>query len=136
MPDQLAVWLASLNAPADPTTFFDWGDVCPSMALDKFFRVKNLSAASTASGVTVTVSDPGGGDEDTSIYHYLSIDGLRFTASVAVPALPPQAVSPLLTLRAVIPTRAVGGTQPFQVNLNVASWDSTIWPSYSLTPVP
>lgn len=136
MPDVLAVWLASINAAADPATFFDWGDVAASMAADKFFRVKNLSAASVAAGITISLSDPGGGGEDTSVYHYLSTDGRRFTASVVVPDLPPQGVSGVLTLRAVIPAAAVAGTQPFQVNLNVSSWTaSASWPAYALDPV-
>jgi hypothetical protein len=135
MPDVLAVWLASINAAADPVTFFDWGNVANGMAVDKFFRIKNLSTAFAATGITITLTDPGGGSEDTAIYHYLSTDGLRFTANVVVPNLPPQGVSDVLTLRAVIPARAVAGTQPFQVNLNVSAWGaSASWPAYALVP--
>lgn len=135
MPDQLVAWLPSLNIAADPASYFDWGDVAAAMApQDKFFRVKNLSTAFTASGITVTFSDPGG-SEDISVYQFLSLDGRRFTASVALPALPPGSVSTILTLRAVIPARALNGVQTFHLNLNVAAWEATVWPTYVLSPV-
>lgn len=137
MADTLSVWLTAVNAAADPVNFFQWGSVAPASAADKFFRVKNNSAALTANDVSVSVSNPGTGTEDVARYLYLSLDGLYFSSSVNLGSLPPGAISRVITLRRVVPSTAqASGFQFFDVVLSPSSWGSVVWPSYPLVAGP
>ncbi len=143
MADVLALWLTAVEQPAAVTntgtdSFLDWGGITPSSGADKFFRVKNLSSALTATGVTVTLSDPGTGTEDIARYHYLSLDGVVFTNIVSLGTLAPGGVSVPVTLRRVVPSTAdsSGTDQYFKLNLNVGSWEAPYLPVYVLAAGP
>lgn len=146
MADALAMWLTAVDQPALVTdtgvgSFLDWNvptSVDPSSGADKFFRVKNLSPALTAEGVTVSLVDPGTGTEDIARYHYLSTDNQVFTDTASLGTLLPGEVSVPVTLRRVTPSTAVGtgAAQYFVVHLNVSSWSASYLSSYVLVAGP
>ncbi len=143
MADVLALWLTALDQAANVTgtgvgSFLDWQDIAPSSGADKFFRVKNLSPALTATSVTVTLSDPGTGTEDIARYHYLSLDGVEFINTVSLGTLLPGGISAPVTLRRVTPSTAdaTGVRQYVKLSLNVGSWTAPYLPVYVLAAGP
>lgn len=109
----LSVWSASTNSQL---TTLDFGTVNPGSSDDLTFRVKNLSSANTAQGVTVSL------DGTHAVRFYLSTDGRRFAATATIGNLPPSAVSGLITLRRVIPSAASNGEQDCDLRLRVTAW--------------
>lgn len=100
-----------------------WG-VCPrGSSADMILRVRNDSALYVARGVSVDVVATGGDEPSVAQGHLLSADaGVTFTPTVPVGDLPPQAISPLLTLRRITAPDAPLGAATFHLRVQVTSW--------------
>lgn len=96
--DRLAFWHPTLD---QPLAAIDWGDVgrsaTPPTAL---FRVKNLSAALTASNVVLDVISLTDSSNPTiAAGHTVSLDGASFAATKTIASIAPGAISAVCTLK-------------------------------------
>lgn len=121
--DTLAFWHGSLDVEATDE-LLQWGPVAPGSSDERELRVRNLSDSYWAAAVVVAVTGPDypGAPASVAEQHWLSTDGDRFTASVALGDLGPRAISPVLTLRRVTPPDAAPGDGGFMVVATAADW--------------
>jgi hypothetical protein len=113
MTDSLTLWNPSLSVVV---TSVDLGTVMAGSSGDWRFQVKNLSAVYRATNVAVSLY---GSDAEQ---FYLSLDGYRFTASLALGDLPPRATSILLTLRRVTPSGVGLGAHTCNLRIQAQTW--------------
>lgn len=121
--DVLAFW-HPYRDEALTENYLPWGPVARGSSADKPVRVRNLSAAYTAVDVVVSVTEMGIAEPTRPVatQHLLSTDGRRFTATVHLGALPPGAVSGLITLRRVTAVDADLGDGDFQLLAHPTEW--------------
>ena len=120
---RLQLWHPTLDRPLTATEL-DWGDTPRGSSADKTFRVKNMSGTLTATGVTVTPynTSSANASPSPSTLMSLSTDGSTFGSSINVGSLSPGSITPVYTVRRIIPdTYGLGPWQP-------ALWaDATAW---------
>lgn len=109
----MAETLVVISPTADSELDLAWGTVAPGSSADLKFRIRNDSDEFFARTITVSV-------DDTT--QYLSADGVTFSASLAFAEIAPQAATPILTLRRVIPRAAADGAGSAILTLAVAEW--------------
>ena len=94
----LALWHPTSNAEVTGA-YFDWGNVARSTNATRTFRVKNVSSALTASGITVGFEALTPGSPSIVASHTLSTDNITFTPSISISNLAAGAISPVLYLK-------------------------------------
>lgn len=103
--DRLEFWDPSLSQQAS-RNLFNFGDVAQGTINTRQFRLKNLSATKTATGVTVSANNGPGGDAGLAGGMKFSSDGANYTSTLNVGDIGPGAVTPLLHCQ-----RIVGGAE-------------------------
>src|SRR3954447_24146331 len=93
--DTLALWGYTRDLPIAQ---IDFGTLPYRSSGDIRVRVKNRSGQYQANGVVVSVEDV---TADAAGQLLLSLDGVTFTAAVAIGDLPAAAISPVVWLRRV-----------------------------------
>lgn len=121
--ERLSFWHPTLDAKT-PVGWFDWGDVPRGTSEDRQFRIKNLSSTLSAEAVEVYVEALSPGSPSVAGMHSFSLDGgATFRTREVLPTLAPGAVSPVFTLRRVVPTNAPISVWSARVVADVYSWN-------------
>jgi hypothetical protein len=103
------------------TTDEDFEDQARGASHVHQFYVKNVSAAKTAQGITLTV-EQGPSYGNASSWTLLSLDGIDYAQSKAIGDLAPGQVSSVIYLRCAPPTNAVLGTLSCRITPDVDVW--------------
>lgn len=121
--DYLAFWHPTRDEALNEN-YFPWGIVAPGSSADREFRVRNMSFNYTASGITISLTEIALEPPDLSVsaQHFLSKDGQRFTATIAIGSLGPRVVSPRYTLRRVTAPDADVAFGEFQLVATADAW--------------
>ncbi|HWU23098.1 MAG TPA: hypothetical protein VN088_16290 [Nocardioides sp.] len=98
--DTLAIWDQTADEPLGAAAL-DWGDTLQGSSATRQFRIKNLSATKTASGITVLMQALTDAAPTVVSQHELSPDGVTFTVAstpLSVADLSAGAISPVIYL--------------------------------------
>jgi hypothetical protein len=121
-PDSLRLWHPTLDQQVGGA-YFDWGDVPRSSSDDRDFRIKNNSAALTATDILVSIESQSDTVPSVAGQHLLERSSSPgFAATVTVPSLTPGEISEVLTLRRVTPSTAVLSLWGSRMLAEAASW--------------
>lgn len=120
--DRLALWHPTDDIKL-PTTWFDWGNTPRSSSADRQFRIKNLSADLVATDIDIYIEALTPGTPSVSAMHTLSTDGVNFAVAAGLASLNPGAISPVLTLRRVVPADALVSTWSARLAADVNLWE-------------
>lgn len=121
--DRLAIWHPTSNVKASPDQF-DWGEAPRSSSADRTFRIKNLSSSLTAKDISVYIEELTAAPLSVAGMHTLSDNGgSTFLAGLAIPTLAPGSISPVLTLRRVVPANASVSVWSARLAADVTSWE-------------
>ena len=115
-PDRLIFW-EPVNDNATNGAYFDWGDIAQGTSRTKTFRIKNNSAAKTATSVAISSTAVTFG-----MTVLFSIDGTNYAASVNIGNLAPGATSSVLYVK-----RSVPAAEPMQPQACYFTADATSW---------
>lgn len=120
--DRLALWHPTVDVRM-PEAHLDWGNVPRASTADKQFRIKNLSATLTAVEVNLYMESLTTASPPVSGMHTFSLDGgSTFTPSGEIAALAPGEISPVITLRRVVPANAQLSVWSARVVADVFQW--------------
>lgn len=119
--ERLEFWHPTSNVIL-PASWLDYGSFPRGTSADKKFRIKNLSATSTANSVSLQVETPS--DTSPSVVSSFSIGdaGGTFATVQTIPSIAPGAISPVYTLRRVTPVDAQLSVWSSRLNTTVSSW--------------
>lgn len=118
----LAMWHPHQDRRILPR-FLDWGSVIVSSSGDKSFRIKNMSAAHTAYGVTIRLDDPLWQPTPFPEQQFLfSTDRIGWYPEIEFSAISPGAASPRIYVRRVTPINAALLGKTVRISCDVGTW--------------
>lgn len=120
--DSVAFWHATLDQAA-AVDLFEFGDRARGITTTRQFRIKNRSTVLTAKNVTVTRSIVTDASPSVPGFHTFSLDGSTWTSSVSLGDIAPGAISPVVTLRQVVPTNASLWLWQMRITATPNTWE-------------
>lgn len=123
-PDTLVLWHPSADRALTPDDI-DFGQVAAGGSADRRFRVRNASTRYWAVDVVVTAvpnDAADDGDDQVSEQVLLSADGRLFETQIDAGSLGPAALTPVFTMRALIPADAATGAGAFLLAATARTW--------------
>ncbi len=103
--DSVDFWHATLDQPAAPD-LFEFGDRARGTTATREFRIKNRSTILTAKAISITRSIVTDTSPSVPSFHTFSLDGVTWIGSLNLGDVLPGAISPVITLRQIVPTNA------------------------------
>ncbi len=102
--------------------FFDWGNVPRGSSADLKFRIKNLSSALTAVGVSLYPEALTAGVPSVAGMMLLSVGGSSFMSSLDLGDLAPGEISDIITVRRNVPASASVSVWSARLVADVDEW--------------
>lgn len=120
--ERVAFWEPTLDQEVGPA-HFDWGNVPRGSSADKTFRIKNLSGTLTAESVELYVEALTAGTPSVgSMFVFSTNGGATFLSSVNLGDFLPGAVSPVITIRRIVPASAQISVWSARIAADVTQW--------------
>lgn len=121
--DQLAFWHPTIDAPlSDYPAHLDFEDKARGVTTDKFFRIKNVSATLTASGISVGMDSLTDGSPTLVSQHTFNYNGGSYGATASLSSLAPGAISQQFGVRQILLSTAPLGVWAQRVNATATGW--------------
>ncbi|MDQ3028895.1 MAG: hypothetical protein M3R09_02450 [Actinomycetota bacterium] len=121
--DTLDFWDATLDQVASPAVF-EFGDRPRGTSATREFRIKNRSATLTAKAISVTRSIVTDTSPSVPGFHTFSLDGTTWIGNLNIGDLLPGAISPVITLRQVVPVDAALWLWQMTVTATANTWET------------
>lgn len=120
--ERVAFWEPVTDQEVGPA-HFDWGNVPRGSSADKTFRIKNLSDTLTANDIELYVEALTAGTPSVgSMFVFSDNGGATFLSSLSLGDLLPGAISPVITIRRVVPPNAQISVWSARIAADVTQW--------------